>query len=74
MPNHPNRSRGPYKASIGGSSWSRGPEAEFATMREARAWAEEYGSTADYCIITDKSGCVVGSHRRVNGRWFRAAI
>lgn len=73
MTSHPNRSRGPYTAAIGGSSWSHGPTAEFSTIREARAWAEEYGNTADYCTITDKKGRVVASHRQVNGHWYRVA-
>ena len=74
MINHPNRSRGPYTAEIGGSSWNWGPTAEFATIREARSWAEEYGSSADWCTIKDKAGRVVASHRQSNGNWFRATI
>lgn len=41
MSNHPNRPRGPYTASLSGASWKQGPQAEFATVRECRAWAEE---------------------------------
>jgi hypothetical protein len=76
MANHPNRGRGPYTAEIGGGSWAQGPVQQFATIREARAWAEEYGSTADRCTITDAKGRKVGEHRRdgSSGRWFRAAI
>jgi hypothetical protein len=76
--NHPNRSRGPYIAEIGGPSWSSGPRTECATIREARAWAESYGTTADWCTITDAKGRAVASHRRdPNGdgtRWYRAAV
>ena len=75
MVNHPVRRRGPYTATISGSSWSRGPVAEFPTIREARAWAESYGTTADRCIITDTSGREVARHIRdtgAPGRWFRA--
>ena len=65
-----------YKAEISGSSWSRGPQAEFSTIRECRAWAEEYGRTADRCSIYDKKGKLVALHcRDENGngmKWFRA--
>ena len=75
MTNHPNRSRGPYTAEIGGASWAQGPVQQFATIREARAWAEGYGDTADRCTITDTKGSVVASHRRnpnAPGGWYRA--
>lgn len=76
MANHPNRARGPYTAEMGGSAIHQGPKAEFATIREARRWAEEYGGTADYCLISDAAGRLVASHRRDTncGRWFRATI
>lgn len=76
MTNHPSRSRGPYTAEIGGSSWSAGPVQQFATIREARAWAEAYGSTADYCVVTDARGRRVAEHRRdpSTSRWFRCAV
>lgn len=78
MTNHPNRRRGPYTAEIGGASWAQGPRAEFATIREARAWAEEYGTTADRCVIRDAKGREVARHcRDRNGdgtRWFRATV
>jgi hypothetical protein len=35
---------------------SLGPQAEFPTIKAARAWAEEYGTTADSCVIMDRSG------------------
>ena len=78
MTNHPKRSRGPYTAAIGGSGWSRGPRAEFRTIREAREFAEGYGTTADWCRIEDHAGREVASHRRDSSgdgsRWFRAGI
>ena len=77
MTNHPNRSRGPYTAQMGGASWAQGPAQQFATIRECRAWAEEHGDSADYCAVTDAKGRVVASHRRdpnAPGGWFRATI
>ncbi|KMO34298.1 hypothetical protein [Methylobacterium aquaticum] len=78
MANHPNRSRGPYTAELSGASWARGPQLECGTIREARAWAEEYGTTADRCTITDKTGSVVAIHARDTSgdgtRWYRAAV
>jgi hypothetical protein len=64
-----------YRAKIGGAAWAEGPTAEFRTIREARAWAEEYGTTADYCLIFDLKGRLVAEHRRDTGspgRWYRA--
>lgn len=67
-----------YTATISGSTWSQGPVAEFSTITACRQWAEEYGTTADSCTITDATGREVASHRRdSNGdgtRWYRAAI
>jgi hypothetical protein len=66
-----------YTATIGGSSWHTGPVAEFPTIRACRAWAEEYGTTADYCTITDAKGREVASHRRdpnAPGGWYRAQV
>jgi hypothetical protein len=66
---------GLYTAMIGGHSWSRGPRAELRTIRECRAWAEEYGATADYCSIYNAKGVLVGQHSRdtsgSGNRWFR---
>ncbi len=54
-----------YRAELGGSAWAIGPVASFATIRAARHWAEEYGSTADRCIVTDRRrGRIVAEHRR----------
>ena len=67
-----------YTATISGSTWSQGPIAKFPTITAAREWAEEYGTTADSCTITDAKGREVASHRRdSNGdgtHWYRAAI
>jgi hypothetical protein len=76
MVNHPTRHRGPYTATIGGSSWRAGPQAEFKTIRECRRYAESYGTTADWCRIEDAKGREVGTHRRDTShdglRWFRS--
>lgn len=76
--NHPNRTRGPYRAEVGGSTWSRGPVADFPTIRECRRWAEEYGTTADYCHIYNRKGSLVAAHHRDTSgdgmRWFRGGI
>lgn len=74
MVNHPNRSRGPYTAEIGGSMISQGPIVQFATIREARAWAESQGDLADWCSIKNNRGDLVASHRRDRSahRWYRA--
>ena len=45
-----------YTAEISGHSWRQGPVAEFDTVREARQWAESYGTTADSCTIRDAKG------------------
>jgi hypothetical protein len=67
-----------YAAHISGSSWSqgRGPRGFFNTIREARAWAESYGTTADWCEISTRSGRKVGEHRRVptGATWCRASF
>jgi hypothetical protein len=67
-----------YAAELFGPSWKNGPIMEFSTIREARNWAEEYGMTADKCVITNRSGVEVAQHRRdMNGdgaRWFIASV
>ena len=67
-----------YRATVGGYSWSRGPEAEFPTILAARAFAESFGITADYCNIYDRRGCHVATHMRDgNGdgtRWYRVRV
>lgn len=68
-----------YRAFLSGPSWSVGPEHDFPTIREARAWAESYGTTADACHIYRQPSDYlypVASHRRDSSgdgsRWFRA--
>lgn len=67
-----------YTATLSGGSWAVGPTAAFATITEARKWAESYGSTADHCRITNGKGETVALHIRdanSNGqRWFKAAL
>jgi len=63
-----------YTAEIGGAAWAQGPVATFATITAARAWAEEYGAAADWCIITDNKGKAIASHRRQGDDWYRANI
>ncbi len=68
--------QGPYTAQMGGSTWHIGPRAEFRTIKECRRYAESFGTTADYCTITNRKGEVVGRQRRdADGdgtRWYRA--
>jgi len=78
MINHPQRSRR-FAARL-----DTGARARFATITAARRWAEDYGTTANWCLILQMGrdhdgnpvGTVVGEHRRdPNGdgtRWFRA--
>ncbi len=67
----------PFAAYMHGSSMSRSPKAEFNRIRDAREWAESYGTTADSCTLDGANGVAVGRHMRDrNGdgtRWFRAA-
>jgi hypothetical protein len=78
MVNHPNRNRGPYTAEIGGHTWSKGPVAQFPTIRECRTYAESYGTTADFCMVIDATGWIVLSYRRdtsgAGTRWYRAPV
>lgn len=66
-----------YTAELFGSGWAQGPRATFATIHECREWAEEYGTTADECVIY-KNGKVVARHKRdTNGNgmeWFEATL
>lgn len=70
------RCRHTYRATLGGSGWSRGPVHDFPTITAARRWAEAYGGTADWCAIADLCGNTVAEHRRdPNGdgmNWYRA--
>lgn len=67
-----------YTAEIGGSSWSKGPVLEFDSITDARKWAEEFGTTADWCRITDSKGREIASHRRDTSgdgmKWFEASV
>jgi hypothetical protein len=67
-----------YTAKITGSQWSRGPQAEFNTIRECREWAEGYGALGDNCLIYDNTGKLVAQHSRDRNStgtdWFKAAI
>lgn len=53
-----------------------GPEADFATITEARRWAESFGDTYAECYIYTRTGKCVAIHERDrngNGRrWFKA--
>ncbi|EJW12610.1 hypothetical protein A33M_1893 [Rhodovulum sp. PH10] len=69
MSSDSSRRRAQYSAEIGGASCSRGPKAEFGSIRDARARAEAYRKTADWCEVKDVSGKVVGTHRRSGDRW-----
>lgn len=67
-----------FTAEIGGASWANPTVATFDTIKAARRWAEEFGSTADWCRVTDGKKRIVASHRRDasgNGmKWFRAKV
>ena len=65
-----------YTAQLYGSSWADGPKADHPTITAARRWAEEYGTTADLCIIRNRAGREVARHVRDTAgdgaRWDRA--
>lgn len=63
--------RGLYKADVFGPS-GRVRSVELRTVSECRAFAEEFGTTADWCIIYDWKGRQVGEHRRGVRGWYRA--
>lgn len=68
-----------YVAIIGGSSFGRNaPQIDADTIRMARAWAEEYGTTADYCYIYNRRGRLVAAHHRdtrgKGDRWFKRGV
>ena len=66
-----------YTAVLGGASWASGPESDHSTIKAARAWAESYGSTADWCNIYDK-GQLVARHVRSAEKggmsWYKVAV
>jgi hypothetical protein len=45
-----------YIVTIGGSSWSRGPQHEAKTIKDARRIAVEYGNTADLAVVEIAAG------------------
>lgn len=67
-----------YTATVFRRLWSISPTVEFPTITACRNFAEEYGDTADYCIINDAKGREVARHQRDNNgdgsRWYRAAV
>lgn len=66
-----------FRAEIGGSSFSRSPEAEFDKLSEARSWASEFGTTADWCDVYRGNRLVVSYRRDTSGdgrKWFKAVI
>jgi hypothetical protein len=67
-----------YTAELSGSSWADGPVMDHPTITEARRWDEEYGTTADLCVIRDHRGREVARHvRDTSGdgtRWRRGTV
>jgi hypothetical protein len=67
-----------YTAEMFGSSWTVAPKTEHSTITLARRWAEEYGTTADLCVIHDHRGREVARHvRDTSGdgtRWHRGTV
>ena len=62
-------------AEIFGQSWRQGPVAKFASIQEARKWAESFGSTADKAVIRRGAKSVAEHRRDTSGdgrRWFKA--
>ncbi len=64
-------------AEMFGNSWRQGPVAEFASIAEARRWAESFGTTAHQCVIR-RGQRVVARHQRdpsgAGTRWFKATV
>lgn len=66
-----------FRAEIGGSSWSRGPEIKVDKLSEARAWAEAYGTTADWCNVYRGDRLIARYCRDTNApgtKWFKTTI
>lgn len=65
-----------YTAQMGGASWSRGPQASFESVKDARQWAESYGNTADFCRIYDSNGRMIEEYCRsmTSGAWYNADL
>jgi hypothetical protein len=74
MANHPGRSGGPYTATVSDSGGDWAESKEFPTMRQCRAWAEEFGQRTDRCVIRDAKGRTVGLHvrRTCSNEWYAA--
>jgi hypothetical protein len=59
------------------SSWpnTRGPEASFRSIRECGQWAENFETTWDRCVVTDREYRKVAEFRRdlrcTVSRWSR---
>jgi hypothetical protein len=76
LANHPRCDRGSYRAVM--SSWpnTRGPVANFRTIRECGRWAENFRDAWDRCVVTDREYRKVAEFRRdllcVVPSWFRA--
>jgi hypothetical protein len=74
MTSHPNRSRGPYIATVSqnGGDWSESKE--FQTIRQCRDWAEEFGQRTDRCVITDNKRRTIALHirRTQSNAWYAA--
>lgn len=55
-----------------------GSSAQFATITEARRWAEQHGTAANRCVIKNLKGMPSGLHVRDTGgngsRWFKASF
>jgi hypothetical protein len=75
LPHYLRRNRGPYRAVM--SSWphTQGPGATFRTIRACGQWAENFGTSWDRCVVTDREYRKVAEFRRdlrcVASRWFR---
>ena len=69
------RPRSPYTAELYCDFDSYAP-AHFATIREARAWAEDFGALANKCVIRDAKGHEVALHMRdsSSNNWYRAQV
>lgn len=62
------RDRGPYALYLGCAPFTAeldtGVTAEFATVVEAREWAEAHGRLASRCYIRGRDGATYAEHRR----------
>lgn len=71
MTNHPNRGRGPYTVRVS-AHHTTGPKVLIRTMAEARAYAGEYGETADQMTVWDRDGEMAATYVREGLRWVRS--